>query len=132
MTVGERIKLLRCQMGLTQEELASATKTTKQTIHKYETGIISNIPAAKIKAIAEMLYTTPAYLMGWDEPLQLRESPAFSFIEKAEQSDTSQQVIVPVSDDSKKAKALQLLVESARDLTLEHIEALKQLADNLK
>lgn len=67
MNIGEKIKLLRCQLGLTQEELALSAQTTKQTIHKYETGIISNIPASKIKAIADKLNTTPAYLMGWEE-----------------------------------------------------------------
>ena len=66
MTIGERIKLLRTQNNLTQEELANYAKTTKQTIHKYETGIITNIPAIKIKAISEKLCTTPAYLMGWE------------------------------------------------------------------
>lgn len=67
MTIGEKIKKLRIEFDLTQEELALAADTTKQTIHKYETGIISNIPASKIKAIADKLNTTPAYLMGWDE-----------------------------------------------------------------
>ena len=67
MNIGEKIKYLRCQTGFTQEELAISAKTTKQTIHKYETGIISNIPASKIKAIADKLNTTPAYLMGWDD-----------------------------------------------------------------
>lgn len=68
MNIGEKIKNLRCDLNLTQEELATAANTTKQTIHKYETGIISNIPASKIKAIADRLNTTPAYLMGWEEP----------------------------------------------------------------
>ena len=66
MTIGEKIKLLRTQNNLTQEELANYANTTKQTIHKYETGIITNIPAIKIKAISEKLCTTPAYLMGWE------------------------------------------------------------------
>ncbi len=66
MTIGEKIKLLRIQSNLTQEELANYANTTKQTIHKYETGIITNIPANKIKAISEKLGTTPAYLMGWE------------------------------------------------------------------
>ena len=65
MTIGEKIKSLRISAGLTQEELATAAGTTKQTIHKYETGIISNIPASKIKAMADKLKTTPAYIMGW-------------------------------------------------------------------
>ena len=67
MKIGEKIKILRINLNLTQEELATAAKTTKQTIHKYETGIIANIPASKVKAIADKLETTPAYLMGWEE-----------------------------------------------------------------
>ena len=67
LKIGEIIKNLRIQCRYTQEELAEAIGTTKQTIHKYETGIISNIPASKIKAIADKLNTTPAYLMGWSE-----------------------------------------------------------------
>lgn len=66
MTIGDKIKLLRKQNRFTQEELAEYAGTKKQTIHKYETGIIENIPASKIKLIAEKLGTTPAYLMGWD------------------------------------------------------------------
>lgn len=66
MDIGEKIKNLRISMRLTQEELATAAGTKKQTIHKYETGIISNIPASKIKLIADKLETTPAYLMGWE------------------------------------------------------------------
>ena len=67
MTIGKKIKDLRIKCEMTQEELAIAAKTTKQTIHKYETGIIENIPATKIKAIADKLKTTPAYLMGWQD-----------------------------------------------------------------
>lgn len=66
MTIGEKIKYLRNQLNMTQDELAIAAGTKKQTIHKYETGIISNIPASKIKAMADKLQTTPAFLMGWD------------------------------------------------------------------
>ena len=69
MNIGEKIKKLRLDLKLTQEELASAANTTKQTIHKYETGIISNIPASKIKSIADKLETTPAFLMGWADVL---------------------------------------------------------------
>ena len=65
LTIGERIKNLRTSLELSQEELAVAVGTKKQTIHKYETGIITNIPASKIKGMADKLGTTPAYLMGW-------------------------------------------------------------------
>ena len=65
MTIGEKIKYLRLKNNLTQEELAVFAKTKKQTIHKYENGIITNIPASKVKLIADRLNTTPSYLMGW-------------------------------------------------------------------
>lgn len=69
MNIGEKIKKLRNELHLTQDELAVCANTTKQTIHKYETGIITNIPASKIKSIADKLNTTPAYLMGWDDEI---------------------------------------------------------------
>lgn len=78
MNIGDRIKSMRIKMNLTQDELAASIKSTKQTIHKYENGIISNIPAGKIKIIAEKLQTTPSYLMGWDEDTEIcsdKESP---------------------------------------------------------
>ena len=72
-SIGNKIRDLRIGLGLTQEELAVFCGTKKQTIHKYETGIISNIPASKIKSLADKLQTTPAYLMGWDKvPSQAR------------------------------------------------------------
>lgn len=67
MTVGQRIKKIRLEKKMTQDELASRIHTTKQTIHKYENGIITNIPSSKIFDIANVLNTTPGYLMGWNE-----------------------------------------------------------------
>lgn len=67
MEKGERIRSRREALGMTQTELADALSTTKQNIYKYENGIISNIPSGKIEAMAEILKTTPAYLMGWEE-----------------------------------------------------------------
>lgn len=69
MSLGRRIKELRQNLSLTQEELASSIGTTKQNIYKYENGIITNIPSDKIEALATELKSTPSYLMGWeDEP----------------------------------------------------------------
>ena len=67
MKKGERIRSRREALGITQTELADALSTTKQNIYKYENGIISNIPSDKIEAMAEVLHTTPAYLMGWED-----------------------------------------------------------------
>ena len=67
MTIGERIKIARENKGLTQEQLGVMCGTTKQTIFKYETGVVTNIPLDRLKRIAEVLSVPPAYLMGWSE-----------------------------------------------------------------
>ena len=67
MTKGERIRARRRELGLTLEEVALAAETSKQTVQRYENGVIENIPDARLEAIARALSTTPAYLMGWGE-----------------------------------------------------------------
>lgn len=67
MTKGQRIRARRRELGLTLEAVAIASKTSKQTIQRYENGVIENIPDARLEAIARALGTTPAYLMGWEE-----------------------------------------------------------------
>ncbi len=66
MTIGKRIKDAREAKGATQDELARAAGTTKQTIYKYENGIVTNIPSNKIEAIASFLNVSESYLMGWE------------------------------------------------------------------
>lgn len=66
MTVGDRIRKRRTDLNISQTELAKKTKSSKQTIYKYETNVITNIPSDKIEEIAKVLDTTPAYLMGWE------------------------------------------------------------------
>ncbi len=67
MSIGTQIKNERLRKGYTLEELAKQVGTSKQTIQRYETGTISNIPSDKIEAIAVALGVSPAYLMGWED-----------------------------------------------------------------
>lgn len=62
MEIGEKIKELRLLRGMTLEELATRLGTTKQTVSRYEKGIIS-IYLDRIPAIAEALGTTPSELL---------------------------------------------------------------------
>ena len=61
----ERLLFLRSDKNITLEELAKLIGTTKQTIYKYENGIITNIPYEKVYALAKALNTTPDYLIGF-------------------------------------------------------------------
>lgn len=67
MTVGERIKYLRKEKQLSQENLAELLKSTKQAIYKYENSIVTNIPIDKIKLLSNIFGVSPAYLMGWED-----------------------------------------------------------------
>ena len=66
-TVGDNILYMRKRLGMTQEELATRMGyKSKSTINKIEMGI-NDIPQSKIVKFAEVLGTTPAHLMGWNE-----------------------------------------------------------------
>lgn len=67
MTVGDRIKLQREVMNISQTDLAYKVGISKQTLYKYEKNIVTNIPSDKIEKIADALSTTPQRLMGWKE-----------------------------------------------------------------
>lgn len=65
--VGKNIKNARTAAGISQTDLAKRVGISKQTLYKYEMGVITNIPSDKIEAISSVLRVTPAYLMGWEE-----------------------------------------------------------------
>lgn len=65
MGLKENIKQKRLENSMTLEDLANKVGVSRQTIQRYESGIISNIPSDKIELMAEALNTTPADLMGW-------------------------------------------------------------------
>lgn len=67
MTIGNRIRVRREELGLSQKELARKLGYVSRTS-------ISNIENDRralrqksIKAIADALQTTPSYIMGWEE-----------------------------------------------------------------
>lgn len=71
MNLGEKIKYAREAAGLTQQDLGVICSTTKQTIYKYETGIVTNIPLDRLEKIASALGVSSAYLMGWEEKKEI-------------------------------------------------------------
>ena len=67
MTTGDKIRLLRIERKISQEELGNMIGVQKSAVHKYETGLIVNLKRSIIAKLADALNTTPAYLMGWEE-----------------------------------------------------------------
>lgn len=72
MSLGNNIKHARKAAGLTQEDIAKEIGVSKQTIQKYESGVITTISSDKIEIIAKLLKTTPAKLMGWEDGSSLK------------------------------------------------------------
>ncbi|MFR4974808.1 LexA family protein [Blautia caecimuris] len=71
--IGKRIREKREAIGMTQEELASKLGyKNKSSIAKIETGA-NDIIQSKVVEFANILGTTVAYLMGWDEPPHSRK-----------------------------------------------------------
>lgn len=66
MTIGERIRQCRINKGLTQLELAEKLGyRSKSSIAHIENG--RDIPRSMVVTLADILDTTPSYLMGWEE-----------------------------------------------------------------
>lgn len=68
MSIGQRIKVMRKQQGLSIDDLAYRLGKNRTTIYRYENGDIENLPLGILDSLANALNTTPAYLMGWTEP----------------------------------------------------------------
>ena len=73
MTIGQRIKVRREELNMSQEELAKRIGyKSRSSINKIELDLYS-LQQSKIKAIADALDTTPSYIMGWDEEASRNE-----------------------------------------------------------
>lgn len=67
MTIGERIKQRRKELGLTMHELSERVGVAEATISRWESGDIENMRRDKIVSLAKALDVSPAYLMGWTD-----------------------------------------------------------------
>ncbi|MBR2132238.1 MAG: helix-turn-helix domain-containing protein [Oscillospiraceae bacterium] len=67
MTIADRIKIRRTQLGYSQDELAKKMGyKSRSTINKIELGI-NDITQSKVSAFAKALDTSVAFLMGWED-----------------------------------------------------------------
>lgn len=67
MSIGQRIKSRREELGMSQEDLAHRIGyKSKSSINKIELDI-QQLRQSKIKQIADALETTTDYIMGWSE-----------------------------------------------------------------
>lgn len=64
-SIGENIHKYRKLRGLTLEQVADKIGVKKQTIQKYEKGVITNIPIERIDQLSSVLEVSPIELTEW-------------------------------------------------------------------
>lgn len=70
MTVGQRIKMKREELGLSQGDLAKKLNMTRQAVSKAELHD-NNITTDKVRKFASALGVTESFLMGWEKKEEL-------------------------------------------------------------
>ena len=89
--IREKIRTRRKELGLSLEEVAKKVGVTKATVHRWETGVISNMGIDKANLLADILKLNPLELLGRDnqknDPIsQLTKKEKLNYEEFMEQS----------------------------------------------
>lgn len=67
MTIADRIRNRRLELGLSVDDLAERMQKNRATVYRYESNYIKRYSPEVMKSLAQALETTPAYLYGYDE-----------------------------------------------------------------
>jgi transcriptional regulator with XRE-family HTH domain len=86
--VGNRVRMQRMKIGITQQQLAAGLGITFQQVQKYEKGT-NRISASRLQAIARILKVSPAFLFGEsdavnDRPGTTSAAALIQFLTKSE------------------------------------------------
>ena len=105
--IGEKIKNLRKQAGLSQEELAEKLHVSRQTVFKWEAG--KAIPDTDNVVLMSKLFQVPLEELLYDE-IELEEHPRLDLQEPVEETQAEKEVCVSTPQaeevDFKKVKTL--------------------------
>ena len=75
MNIYDRIKTVRQQKEISQDELARLTGyKSRSSINKIEAGLV-DIPLSKVFQFATALHVTPQYLLGWAKQSEMEVTP---------------------------------------------------------
>lgn len=67
MTMGEYIKQLRIEKGLSRAKLGEMVGVERAAVSKWENGSVENIKRSTIKRLSDIFNVSPCALMCWDE-----------------------------------------------------------------
>lgn len=100
----DRLKERRKAMGWTQRDLAREMAASQSTIAMWETGA-NEIPTPTLERLAELLETSPTYLLGWtDDPTDY---------ENDDLADVNPEIIRMANGDAREARRIQKAVDES-------------------
>ena len=67
MTIYEKIKYRRKELGLTADQVADALGVSRATVYRYECSDIEKLPVNILEPLSKVLRCSPSYLMGWND-----------------------------------------------------------------
>lgn len=67
MTMGDRIRQLRENANMSQEQLGNRLGIGKSAVAKYENGRVENIPRESVLIMASMFNVAPEYLLAYTD-----------------------------------------------------------------
>lgn len=118
--LNRNIKKARLQQNMTLDDVAKIVGVSRQTIQRYESGVIGNIPSDKIEKIAMALRTTPGALMGWDS-----DTPA----NNGYYDDPG---VVALAEELRADPNRRILFDATKDLSKDDIDIVLNLINGLK
>lgn len=67
MTIADRIRNRRLELGLSVDDLAALLNKNRATVYRYESNYIKSYSPEVLNSLAQALNTTPAYFYGYDD-----------------------------------------------------------------
>lgn len=126
--IHERIKRLRKQNKLSVDEIVKKLNISRATYYRYESNEIEKLPLTILEPLAKILNTTPAYLMGWQEPHQQNES---IISDKAEGYYVDPEA-AEFAEYLRTRPGARMLFSAAKDITKEEMEETVKYIEFLK
>lgn len=119
MTLGEKIRTRRIELGMTMEDLGKKIGVQRSAINKYEKGIITDLKRSTIADLARALDVPPIYLLD-DTP---EDSEYYTTIEQFSNGSLIQVM--------HKNPRLGLLFDKTSKMSEKDIELMIQLANSI-
>ena len=77
MTIADRIRNRRIELGLSVDDLAAKMKKNRATIYRYESNYIKTYSPDVIENLARALDTSPAYFYGYEDSDPIPENDPY-------------------------------------------------------